>query len=319
MKRFFFAICLFCCFYATPLALIGQDSNAKKKGKLITADDSMFYAFGHSIISGMPAEGVAWNAKKFKKGVKDQLKQKGKMNADEALALLTRFGAEMRTRQGAPVTDAAPLSIDPDSLSYGFGLYFIIQLEKIGFPIVEKAFVSGFSDAAKGENFFEDEVLSQSLVQKFNQIANEKTREIQQKESEAAVKKNKELTEGFLAKNKTQPGVITLESGLQYKVVESGDAAGKSPTIQDKVTIHYEGSLLDGTVFDSSYKRGEKASFPLSNLIKGWQIALPLMKPGDKWTLWIPADLAYGNAGSPPSIPAGALIIFDIAYFGIAE
>ncbi len=122
---------------------------------------------------------------------------------------------------------------------------------------------------------------------------------------------NKQKGEDYLAANKKKKGVVTLSSGLQYKVLKSG--TGKvSPKITDKVVTHYHGTLIDGTVFDSSYDRGEAVSFPVNAVIKGWTEALTKMKVGDKWQLVIPSNLAYGEQGAPPSIGPSATLIFDV-------
>lgn len=115
----------------------------------------------------------------------------------------------------------------------------------------------------------------------------------------------------FLANNAKQPGVVVLPDGLQYKVVHSGPANGLKPHINDEVKVNYEGKLIDGTVFDSSYERGQPAAMPLKNLVKAWQEALQLMRPGDEWTLYVPPELGYGAEGQG-SIPPGAALIFRI-------
>ena len=117
--------------------------------------------------------------------------------------------------------------------------------------------------------------------------------------------------EAFLAKNAKAPGVVTLPSGLQYKVVRSGPAEGRKPTRADEVKVHYEGKLLDGSVFDSSYERGAPASFPLDGLITAWIEALQLMRPGDEWTLYVPPGLGYGERDKGP-IPGNSVMIFRI-------
>ncbi len=121
------------------------------------------------------------------------------------------------------------------------------------------------------------------------------------------------LAEGqaFLAKNKTAPGVVTLPNGLQYKVVTSGPAEGHSPTPRDEVKVHYEGKLLNGTVFDSSFERGNPATFPLRGLIPAWIVAIPKMRPGDEWILWAPPNLAYGEEDKGP-IPGNSVLEFRI-------
>lgn len=122
----------------------------------------------------------------------------------------------------------------------------------------------------------------------------------------------------FLAENKKKKGVITLPSGLQYKVIKSG--SGKvSPKATDTVVTHYHGMLIDGTVFDSSVQRGEPVSFPVNRVIAGWTEALQKMKVGDKWQLVIPSELAYGESGTPPKIGPGATLVFDVELLEIKK
>ena len=121
---------------------------------------------------------------------------------------------------------------------------------------------------------------------------------------------NKAKGEAFLAENKTKPGVVALPSGLQYKVLTEG--SGNSPKSNDVVKVNYRGTLLDGTEFDSSYKRNQPASFAANRVIRGWTEALQLMKPGAKWQLFIPANLAYGERGSPPNIGGNETLIFEV-------
>ncbi|HEY6870864.1 MAG TPA: FKBP-type peptidyl-prolyl cis-trans isomerase [Novosphingobium sp.] len=121
----------------------------------------------------------------------------------------------------------------------------------------------------------------------------------------------------FLAQNAKQPGVRVLPDGLQYKVVRSGPADGLRPQPGDEVKVNYEGKLVDGTVFDSSYQRGVPAAMPLKGLIKGWQEALSLMRPGDEWILYVPPALGYGDEGAGGAIPPGAVLIFRIELIGV--
>ena len=114
----------------------------------------------------------------------------------------------------------------------------------------------------------------------------------------------------YLQQHATQQGVISLPSGLQYKVLTEGNGASPGPT--DTVTVHYRGTLLDGTEFDSSYKRGKPASFPVNRVIPGWTEALQLMREGDKWELTIPPELGYGSRGAGRSIPGDAVLIFEV-------
>ena len=120
----------------------------------------------------------------------------------------------------------------------------------------------------------------------------------------------KERSQKFLDENKTKPGVNTTASGLQYEVVSEG--SGKAPTTADRVTVHYTGKLTDGTVFDSSVQRGQPATFRVNQVIPGWTEALKMMQEGDKWILYIPYSLGYGERGSPPQIPPFSTLIFEV-------
>lgn len=124
-------------------------------------------------------------------------------------------------------------------------------------------------------------------------------------------RKNKKESLAYLEENSKKEGVVTLPSGLQYKVLKSGDGK-KSPRLKDMVVTHYHGTLIDGTVFDSSYARGKTIMFPVDGVIKGWSEALMKMKVGDKWQLVIPSELAYGERGAAPKIAPGATLLFDL-------
>jgi len=129
--------------------------------------------------------------------------------------------------------------------------------------------------------------------------------------------KNKVAGEQFLAENKSKPGVVTLPSGLQYIILKEG--TGAKPTAADKVKTHYHGTLIDGTVFDSSVERGEPISFPVGGVIKGWTEALQLMPVGSKWKLFIPSELAYGDRQAGPKIGPGSALIFDVELLDIEK
>jgi peptidylprolyl isomerase/FKBP-type peptidyl-prolyl cis-trans isomerase FklB len=129
-------------------------------------------------------------------------------------------------------------------------------------------------------------------------------------------KQNETAGEAFLAKNAKAPGVKTLPSGLQYKVIREGPAGGVHPTPRDEVKVHYEGTLLDGTVFDSSFRTGQPVIFVLGNLIPGWIEGIQLMKPGDEYMLYVPAKLGYGDSETGP-IPPGSTLVFRIQLLGV--
>jgi FKBP-type peptidyl-prolyl cis-trans isomerase FklB len=128
---------------------------------------------------------------------------------------------------------------------------------------------------------------------------------------------NKKEGETFLAGNKAKPGIVTLPSGLEYKIEKEG--TGPKPTASDSVVCNYRGTLIDGKEFDSSYKRGQPATFPVSGVIKGWTEALQLMPVGSKWQLFVPSDLAYGDRGAGPDIGPGATLVFEVELLSIQE
>ena len=138
-----------------------------------------------------------------------------------------------------------------------------------------------------------------------------------QKMQEEAGKEAKDAGEKFLEENKKQEGVVTLPSGLQYKVIKQG--TGDKPKATDQVRCHYHGTLIDGTVFDSSVRRGEPAVFPVNGVIQGWVEALQLMPVGSKWTLYIPYEMAYGTRGAGQSIPPYAALIFEVELLEIVK
>lgn len=139
----------------------------------------------------------------------------------------------------------------------------------------------------------------------------------QRQEMQNAAAANREKAEVFLAENAKKEEVKELPSGLQYKVVESG--SGESPTLENVVKVHYTGRLMNGEIFDSSVQRGEPAQFQVGQLIRGWQEALPRMKVGGKWILYVPPDLAYGPQGSPPKIGPNELLIFEMELLEIVQ
>ncbi|MDX1504186.1 MAG: FKBP-type peptidyl-prolyl cis-trans isomerase [Spongiibacter sp.] len=180
-------------------------------------------------------------------------------------------------------------------------------------PLDVDAFSAGVRDAlAGGELKMSDEEIMTTL-QNFQQ----KQMAARQEQAQAESEVNKKAAEEFLAKNAKEEGVITTESGLQYKIIEKGE--GESPSAEDKVEVHYEGTLLDGTVFDSSYKRNETVTFPVNGVIPGWTEALQLMKVGAKWTLYIPPELAYGAGGAGQMIGPNSALVFDVELVDIVE
>jgi FKBP-type peptidyl-prolyl cis-trans isomerase FklB len=240
-----------------------------------------------------------------------------------ALSLLSPLLAQTKkpipkpTAKPAPKTTAAAptaLKSETDSLSYAYGLLTGQQFRNMNLQDVSGAlFGQAIEDALKSRPGLMDENQAQVFMQGFSR----KMHERQARENASRFEPNKKAGEAYLAANKTKDSVVSLPSGLQYKILRKGD--GPKPSASDKVKTHYHGTLIDGTVFDSSVQRGEPISFPVGGVIPGWVEALQLMPVGSKWRLFIPYQLAYGEQGSGPSIPPYSALIFDVELLGIEK
>jgi FKBP-type peptidyl-prolyl cis-trans isomerase FklB len=198
-----------------------------------------------------------------------------------------------------------------DKLSYAIAFNMAKQFASQKIEVNPDIFANAFLDIYKGGNSAMSEQEVMNTLQEFETEMRDKM----QGDMKAAAGPNKEAGRKFLEENKKRAGVVELPSGLQYEILKDGN--GQSPTASSTVTTHYTGTLMDGTVFDSSVERGQPAQFPVNGVIKGWTEALQLMKPGSKWKLYIPSDLAYGDGGSPPKIQPGATLIFEVELISV--
>jgi len=194
-----------------------------------------------------------------------------------------------------------------DKLSYALGIGIGSQLAGMGAKELNiDDFAQAIKDVISGSELKVDNAEAQTLVQNFFQEQEAK----QQAAAAEAGKVAKAAGEAFLAENGKKDGVVTLPSGLQYQVLKEGD--GKKPSATDQVVCHYEGTLIDGTVFDSSYKRNQPATFGLNQVIPGWTEGVQLMQEGAKYRFFIPYNLAYGERGAGAQIPPFAALVFDV-------
>ena len=217
-----------------------------------------------------------------------------------ALTLSTLTALPAFAADKAPTTDA-------EKLSYSLGALFGSRMKEVYSDLDAKMVVSGINDSLSGSKLALEQNQMFELIQKAQREAAEKA---QQKMIEQA-QKNLEKGSAFLKENGQKTGVVTTESGLQYKVDKEGK--GTKPTANSEVTVNYEGKLLDGTVFDSSFARGQTTSFRVNQVISGWTEALQLMPEGSTWELFIPSDLAYGPGGAPQGgIGPNELLIFKV-------
>lgn len=194
--------------------------------------------------------------------------------------------------------------------SYALGQSMGKSLKASEIEIDHAYFNAGFYDAQDGTQRMTDEDMQAVLVA-MQQAAQQK----QMQEHAAVLEESKQAALAYLEQNAQAEGVVTTDSGLQYKVLVEGD--GDKPGVDSTVTVHYEGRLIDGTIFDSSLQRGEPATFPVGGVIAGWTEALQLMPVGSKWQLSIPPELAYGERGAGQAITPNAALIFDVELLGI--
>jgi FKBP-type peptidyl-prolyl cis-trans isomerase len=205
------------------------------------------------------------------------------------------------------------LKDDKAKESYSVGYQFGDNLKKMKTDLDAEVLGAAIQDALSGkESRLSDEEMRAAVAS-----LQQRTVAAMQASKKEQVQKNLAEGEKFLAENKTKEGVKTTASGLQYRVIEEGE--GPSPKAGDSVTVHYRGTLVDGTEFDSSYQRGEPATFPLTGVIPGWTEALQLMKKGSKWELFIPSDLAYGERGAGNRIPPNSTLIFEVELLSMNE
>lgn len=217
------------------------------------------------------------------------------------------------TASAALAEETNKFKSDLERVSYAIGADTGNRLRQSEIEIDPDLLLRGLKDAKAGGALL---LTDQEMKDTFNKLRQEVMTKQQEKQRIQAEKlreqgeKNKAEGEVFLAANKTKPGIITLPNGLQYKVLAEG--SGESPKAEDLVEVNYRGTLVDGTEFDSNAKSGNPFSTPANRVIKGWTEALTRMKPGAKWQLFIPADLAYAERGFPPKIAPNAALIFDV-------
>ncbi|WP_028109146.1 FKBP-type peptidyl-prolyl cis-trans isomerase [Ferrimonas futtsuensis] len=216
-------------------------------------------------------------------------------------------------------TQAEQVKLDTEDqkIAYAIGASFagnlassLDQLNELEISVDRELVLQGIKAGLAGNNQLSEEEMGQ-LLQAFDT----KIAEAAQAKEAAETAAVKAEGEAFLAENAKKEGVNVTESGLQYKVITEGE--GAKPAATDTVEVHYRGTLIDGTEFDSSYKRGESISFPLNGVIKGWTEGLQLMNVGSKYELYIPSDLAYGERGAGQSIPGNAALVFEVELLGI--
>ncbi len=215
-------------------------------------------------------------------------------------------------RAPAAKTQTVPgLTTQKDKFSYALGMNLGTSLHRQAVPVDPNILLRGLKDALAGSKT----ALTEDQARAALMEVQSEMRKKQQEQMQVAGEANNKEGEAFLAANKAKDGVVTLPSGLQYKILTQG--SGPKPTATDSVVCNYRGTLINGTEFDSSYKRGEPATFPVNGVIKGWTEALQLMPVGSKWQLFVPSDLAYGERSPGPEITPDSTLIFEVELLSI--
>ena len=210
-------------------------------------------------------------------------------------------------------TSMKQLSTQADKIGYALGLDMGKRLNTIKDEINIAAFNQGVLDSFEGKT----PLLSEEQIKEIKTAFSKKMMAEREANRKELAEKNKTQGEKFLAENAKKDGVRATQSGLQYQVISEG--SGNKPTLADRVTVNYKGTLLDGTEFDSSYKRGKPASFSLRGVIKGWTEGLQLMSVGSKYRFFIPPELAYGEVGAGKAIGPNQTLIFDVELISIEK
>jgi FKBP-type peptidyl-prolyl cis-trans isomerase FklB len=239
-----------------------------------------------------------------------------------AVCMLTAVGAQTTTVKKTAAKTAAKSTApvfksQNDSLSYSIGMSLASFYKQQGISNINTAMLDrAVKDVKAGKTLLTEEQMT-ACVNNYMQKQQAEKGEVTRKANAGIIATNHKAGEAFLAENKTKPGVVTTASGLQYEIIKAGDGPRPLPT--DKVKCHYHGTLIDGTVFDSSVDRGTPVDFPVTGVIQGWVEALQLMPVGSKWRLFLPPGLAYGDNAAGPKITPGSTLIFDVELLEIVK
>ena len=280
-----------------------------QKNKLKNELDSLCYCVGVNVSEAFLKQNIKGvKAKKMQKGFSDYLSENLKINTSESEKLIYQLMNEFSIKDSLDNLNFSSSHLD--SLSYALGVNISESFKKQGVDGLKGKFLAqGFSDFTKGKA-----LISPGKALEFLQVFQMKQeQEIAQKTAGPVIEEGKK----FLAENRKRPEVSTLPSGLQYEIIKEG--TGEKPTITSMVYTHYHGTLLDGTVFDSSIERGSPVQFGVGQVIEGWTEALQLMPVGSKWKLYIPYDLAYGKSDARGKIKPYSTLIFEVELISIEK
>jgi FKBP-type peptidyl-prolyl cis-trans isomerase FklB len=323
MKLFLVGACVL-----TAAVAQAQVPNGKPKPVAVPAllknyADTLSYALGMNVASGLQQQGItAIKATWVRRGMEDfYSKRKTLVSPQDGGACVQRLVQTLSAKKALPPANAKAPATQPlksllDSSSYAIGYNVAGNIERQQFGTVNVALVCRALEAASNKKpTLLNSDSSNQIVQKHMQTLYEKL------QASANQKVNAEKAKGdaFLEANKKRPGVITTASGLQYEVLRRGDSTSAKPKPADKFVAHYAGTLIDGTEFDNSYKRGTPLTLGVTQVIPGWTEALQLMHIGDKFKIYLPSSLGYGDRGAGAGIPGGATLVFEMELLGIEK
>ncbi|GAA5072765.1 FKBP-type peptidyl-prolyl cis-trans isomerase N-terminal domain-containing protein [Lysobacter panacisoli] len=300
-------------FLTTAATLIGAAAFAQDKTVLTTEREKTSYMVGTDIAQSIAPVAPDIDLAAFERAIKNAFDGgKPLITEDEAQTVGPALMQRIASRTGQAPAGAKVPDVPKDKVAYlvgaDVGRSLVPIKDELELPVLVQAIRTSF---AKGKP-----LLSEAEMGEVRQAFQQKVMAKMQQQVSALGAKNKEEGDKFLAKNKTEKGVFTTGSGLQYMVLRQG--SGARPKATDRVRVNYHGTLLDGTVFDSSYDRGQPAEFALNQVIAGWTEGVSMMPVGSKFRFWIPGDLAYGPKGTPGGpIGPNATLVFDVELMGI--
>ena len=292
----------------------GKNENKGTVSQEITGEtDKVSYSLGTQLGNSLKQGKIKIDSGIFSQGFKHALNDKTLEYTEEEMAqIMESFQNEMQEKMSAS-EDPGEFKTDMKKVSYIIGTQLGQNFRLGGIDVNADIFVRGLDDIGNDTAPALTEAEMEEVMKKFQEDMSVK----QEAEYNVALTTNRAEASAFLVENAMKPGITTLPDSLQYEVMNEG--SGSKPQASDTVRVHYRGTRLDGTVFDSSYSRNQPAEFPLNGVIPGWTEVLQLMKTGAKWKVYIPPELAYGTSGRPPTIGPNLLLIFEIELLEIVE
>ncbi|MBN1291096.1 MAG: FKBP-type peptidyl-prolyl cis-trans isomerase [Candidatus Latescibacteria bacterium] len=297
----------------TALACGKGGDKGSVSGEIKSDTEKISYSLGTQFGTQLKQGNIKLDSGSFSDGLNQAINDKTlKYNEEEMTQVMESFQTEMQERMSA-MEEPGDFKVDMSKVSYIIGSQIGENMRMNDLEISTGAFVRGLDDITNDKTPALTETEIADVMQKFQDDMRTK----QEAEYKVAQEKNRVEASAFLAENAKKTGITTLPDSLQYEVITAG--TGPKPAATDTVKVHYKGTLLDGTEFDSSYKHNQPAQFPLNGVIPGWTEVLQLMNTGAKWKAFIPPELAYGSRGIPPKIGPNSLLIFEIELLEIVK